>query len=100
VETAMLKLAVAGLETEGLALATGSDSSERTKIMQLAEQRAFRGVAPTRKAYFGDGAWDKRASEQLGYQFTAIGNGVEHDTRFDNFIDSATVLRRIGVDNW
>ena len=75
-ETAQAKLRAIGVEIEGLAFASASDAVARTKIMQLAEQRALRGVAASRRTYFGDGAWDKRASEELGYRFVAIGRGV------------------------
>ena len=91
-ETAKLKLNGIGVRVDSLALATASDSPERTQIMRLAEQRAMRGAAPSKKTYFGDGAWDKRASAALDYRFVAIGRKVEHETLFDDFRDREAVL--------
>jgi hypothetical protein len=91
-ETAQLKLRAIGVETEGLGFASASDAVARTKIMQLAEQRALRGTAATSRTYFGDGAWDKRASAELGYRFVAIGRGVAHEPRFDDLSDRAAIL--------
>ena len=48
--------------------------------MQLAAQRAMQGTAFSRATYFGDGPWDRRASEQLGYDFIAVGKAVPHRT--------------------
>jgi hypothetical protein len=33
----------------------------------------MQGTAFSRATYFGDGPWDRRASEQLGYDFIAVG---------------------------
>lgn len=94
-ETASLKLKCIGLAVERLSLATASDNVERTKIMEIAEQRAMHGLAPSRRTYFGDGAWDKRASAQLGYEFIAIGRNVEHDVLFHDFSNREAVLSRL-----
>jgi phosphoglycolate phosphatase-like HAD superfamily hydrolase len=91
-ETALLKLRGIGLNVDALAIATASDTVERSKIMQLAEQRAMNGIAPSKKTYFGDTVWDKRASAELGYRFIAIGGKVEHETLFDDFTDREAVL--------
>ena len=91
-ETASLKLRAIGLAVEEFALATASDSVERTKIMQLAEQRAMRGHVPVRRTYFGDGSWDKRAAAELGYRFIGVGGRVEHNLLFGDFNDRQAVL--------
>ena len=91
-ETARLKLRAIGVETEGLGFASASDAVARTKIMQLAEQRALRGAAAITRTYFGDGPWDERASAELGYRFVAIGRGVAHEPRFDDFSDREAIL--------
>jgi phosphoglycolate phosphatase-like HAD superfamily hydrolase len=95
-ETAQLKLRAIGVETEGLGFASASDAVARTKIMQLAEQRALRGAPAISRTYFGDGAWDKRASAELGYRFVAIGRGVAHEPCFDDFSDADAVLACLG----
>jgi phosphoglycolate phosphatase-like HAD superfamily hydrolase len=91
-ETAALKLRGIGLRIEDLTIATASDGVERTRIMALAEQRAMLGAVPCRRTYFGDGAWDKRASAELGYDFVGIGRNVEHDVLFDDFANRDAVL--------
>lgn len=96
-ETASLKLRSIGLAVERLPLATASDSVERTTIMQIAEQRAMRGLTPVRRTYFGDGAWDKRASAQLGYRFIAVGRNVHNELLFQDFSDCEAVLESLAV---
>jgi len=97
-ETARLKLTAIGIDADAVAFATSSDAHERARIMQLAEQRAFGGVGPSSRTYFGDGAWDKRACAELGYRFIAVGRKVEHDMRFDDFSDRDAVLRCLAVE--
>ena len=96
-ETAMLKLSGIGLSSEQLAFATASDRLERTAIMQLAERRAMRDAAPSRRTYFGDEVWDKRASAALGYQFIAVGRKVEHEILFEDFANRTAVLECLAV---
>jgi FMN phosphatase YigB (HAD superfamily) len=91
-ETALLKLRHVGVNVQALALATACDGLERTKIMRVAAQRALPGASPSKATYFGDGAWDKRASTELGYRFIAIGRNVEHDLCFDDFRDRDALL--------
>jgi phosphoglycolate phosphatase-like HAD superfamily hydrolase len=91
-ETALLKLNHIGVGAQALALATACDSLARTKIMQIAAHRAMGGAAPSKMTYFGDGAWDKRASGELGYRFVAIGRAVKNDVFFDDFTDPDAVL--------
>jgi phosphoglycolate phosphatase-like HAD superfamily hydrolase len=91
-ETARMKLRAIGLPDEEIAIATSSDAPERTRIMQIAEQRALAGVAPSRRTYFGDAWWDKRASSELGFSFIAVGKTVAHEPRFDDYRDRDAVL--------
>lgn len=96
-ESARLKLAAIGIDADTVPHATSSDRIERTRIMQLAEERALGGAPWTTRTYFGDGAWDKRACAELGYRFVAVGPRVEHHTRFDDFRDLPAVLRCLGL---
>jgi phosphoglycolate phosphatase-like HAD superfamily hydrolase len=91
-ETANMKLRAIGLDADALAIATSSDALERTRIMQIAEQRALAGAAPSRRTYLGDAWWDKRASAELGFSFVAIGKTVVHEPRFDDYSDRGAVL--------
>ncbi len=110
-----------------LALATSSDHHNRLSIMRLAERRARANWMPlqtqplsaepvvqnaplagtegqvqaqqNQRIYFGDGPWDQRACADLGYHFIGIGQRVEHPFRFDDFSDSAAILRAAGLDS-
>jgi phosphoglycolate phosphatase-like HAD superfamily hydrolase len=96
-ETALLKLRHVGIDPDALTVATASDARERTRIMQIAEQRARRSVAYSRRTYFGDAAWDLRASGDLGYDFVAVGDGIEHAPRYVDLSDSAAILAHLGL---
>jgi len=96
-ETAALKLRAIGLDPNGLAMATSSDALSRTDIMRLAESRATQGVVVTRRTYFGDGVWDQRAANELGYDFVAVGGGVNHHLAFEDLQDLKAILSQLGV---
>jgi phosphoglycolate phosphatase-like HAD superfamily hydrolase len=96
-ETALMKLAAIGVSVDGIGFASSSDAHERTKIMKLAAERALRGVVPMTRTYLGDGAWDQRASAELGYRFIAIGRALEHEPRFDDYRDRDAVLACLAV---
>ena len=94
-ETAALKLRAIGLSPERLSLATSSDAMARTEIMRIAARRALPDGTFRRATYFGDGPWDRHASTELGYEFVAIGRGVEHSVRYDDFRDMDAILVRL-----
>jgi len=98
-ETARLKLRLVGIDPERLAFASSSDALARTAIMQLAARRAMQGAAFSRATYFGDGPWDRRASEQLGYDFIAVGKAVAHTHAYDDLRDTDAILARLEVLN-
>ena len=98
-ETARLKLRHVGIEPGQLAFASSSDARARTEIMQLAARRAMHATAFSRTTYFGDGPWDRRASEQLGYDFIAVGKGVAHTHAYDDLRDTEAILGRLEVSN-
>ena len=95
--TARLKLAHVGIGTERLGFASSSDARARTDIMRLAAQRALHGATYVRATYFGDGAWDRRASEELGYDFIAVGGGVPHPVAYADLRDTDAILSRLGL---
>jgi phosphoglycolate phosphatase-like HAD superfamily hydrolase len=97
-ETATLKLRAIGVDPAAIAFATASDAIERTEIMRLAERRALGRQPAGRRTYFGDGAWDQRASAALGYRFIAVGRAVAHDPCFDDFRDCDAVLACLGAE--
>jgi phosphoglycolate phosphatase-like HAD superfamily hydrolase len=95
--TARLKLQHVGIDVSGVGFASSSDARARTDIMRLAAQRAL-GSAPFRRAtYFGDGAWDRRASAELGYDFVAVGRGVAHSVAYDDLSDVEAILGQLRV---
>jgi phosphoglycolate phosphatase-like HAD superfamily hydrolase len=96
-ETALMKLTAIGVSVDEIGFASSSDAHARTKIMELAAERALRGVVPTTRTYLGDGAWDRRASAELGYRFIAIGRALEHEPRFDDYGDRDAVLACLAV---
>jgi len=100
-ETARMKLRAAGLDRYSIPLASGSDALTRVEIMQIAEKRALEGRDAGRRTYFGDGVWDKRASEELGYDFIAIGDKVQHHARYPDFRQKQTILAHLrpGADS-
>ncbi|MGH8229078.1 MAG: HAD family hydrolase, partial [Steroidobacteraceae bacterium] len=68
--TALMKLRAAGYTTAGLAVASADDAFTRTQILEIAHIR----LAPAAAAvYVGDGEWDRRACESLGWPFVGIG---------------------------
>ena len=74
-----------------------ADSVERTEIMRIAERRALGPAPASRRTYFGDGPWDKKASLELGYDFVAVGRRVAHDLAFENLGDLGAILEQLGL---
>jgi phosphoglycolate phosphatase-like HAD superfamily hydrolase len=95
--TALLKLRHVGIDVGRLGFASGSDARARTDIMRLAAQRALGGAGYARATYFGDGAWDQRASAELGYDFVAVGGGVSHPVAYADLGDTDAILAQLGV---
>jgi beta-phosphoglucomutase-like phosphatase (HAD superfamily) len=95
--TARLKLAHIGIDAGRLGFASSSDARARTDIMQLAAQRALRGSSYARATYFGDGAWDLRASAALGYDFIAVGSAVPHPVTYADLRDTDGILADLGL---
>ena len=69
--TARAKLVSAGFQTMAWTIASSDDHQERTSIMRSCLARLpERGE---RTVYFGDGLWDLRACEELGWAFVGVG---------------------------
>ena len=96
-ETARLKLRGVGIDLDQIAIATGSDAINRVAIIQTAEARALGGAIATKKTYFGDGVWDKHASQELDYDFIAIGDSVEHHVKFRDLSSHEAIFEQLGV---
>jgi len=81
--SAMLKLDTSGFNIDGIAVATCDDSVARIGIMRCALAKLgneFESVT-----YFGDAEWDRRACEELGWDFVAVGPGLGGLDSFENF---------------
>ncbi|MCW9708921.1 HAD family hydrolase [Fodinibius salsisoli] len=96
-ETARMKLQAIGIDSGSFPLATASDSPDRIEIMQIAERRALNGKTAHKKTYFGDGEWDRIASNQLGYQFVGVGNSVESTFKVSAFRNLEAIFAKLGV---
>lgn len=69
--SARLKLKAAGFDGLDVPLATADDALDRKDIMLTALSHlgeSFRSIT-----YYGDGPWDRDSSEQLGWNFVAVG---------------------------
>ena len=69
--TACMKLTSAGYDVSGIPLTSSDDSHERVGIMERCRALLPATAVTT---YVGDGEWDKRASELLGWRFIGVGS--------------------------
>lgn len=73
--TALMKLRVAGYDTSDIAIASADDAFARAEILEIARAR----LPPTEAAFYvGDGEWDQRACEALGWTFIGVGAPLRH----------------------
>ena len=73
-ESALFKLESAGLAHAGIPVATSNDAMDRVEIMRIAASRLH--VELESVTYYGDGPWDKAASEELGWKFVPVGEAL------------------------
>ncbi len=95
-ESAVLKLRSAGIDFSGIPIASANDHFARTEIMIIADSRAT-GNRELPWTYFGDGAWDKKACEQLGINFVLVGDKVDHHQKIENFQSVDEAMTYIGL---
>ena len=95
-ESAVLKLRSAGIESSSIPFASSNDNVSRTEIMKTAVSRIANGKSyPC--TYFGDGSWDKKACEQLGFNFVLVGNRLTHKPNITNFVSKDEAMACIGL---
>lgn len=95
-ETAMLKLKSAGIDFSGIPIASSNDHYSRTEIMKVAREKA--NICSNHSiTYFGDAAWDQRASSELGYNFVLVGNRIKHNKSVNDLKNINQVLSLIGM---
>lgn len=77
--TARFKLAISGLARYRLPLACSDDATRRVDIMRAARNRLppvpGSSAPPADITFIGDGAWDLRASRELGWNFIGVASG-------------------------
>jgi len=95
-ESAKMKLSAAGIDFLAIPLASSSDHYSRVEIMRLAEKRAGNHRYDSR-TYFGDGSWDQKASETLGYNFVSVGDRISSPQSIRDYTKTDVTLRYIGV---
>lgn len=95
-ESARMKLDAAGLSFPAIPLASSSDHYSRIEIMRLAVRRAGNGHYESIN-YFGDGAWDQRASETLGYNFVSVGDRISSSQSIRDYSEAELAFRYIGL---
>ena len=95
-QTAEMKLESAGINYPDIALASSDDHFDRQEIMKIAQRRSGEEVF-TSRTYIGDGAWDKTASNALGFNFILVGNKTSHSNQIDDYSDVDIVKSCIGL---
>ncbi|MGP9764889.1 HAD family hydrolase [Halomonas sp. AOP13-D3-9] len=95
-ESARMKLEAAGICFPSIPLASSSDHFRRIEIMRLAERRAGNGHYDA-ITYFGDGPWDQKASETLGYNFISVGNRISSPQSIRDYSEADVAFRYIGL---
>ncbi len=103
-EEALFKLRASGLSASGIPMATSDDDRNRTRIMQIADEKArdfYACPGFERVVYVGDGPWDMQEAHSLGYRFIGIGSRVQalQDNRMvhwhPDFVELEAVLASI-----
>ncbi|OED35966.1 haloacid dehalogenase [Chromatiales bacterium (ex Bugula neritina AB1)] len=95
-ETALMKLESAEIDVSGIPIASSNDHFSRTDIMKIAEHKAT-GAINAQCSYFGDGEWDKKACEELGYNFVLVGSKACHTQSIPDFRNRERALKYIGL---
>jgi phosphoglycolate phosphatase-like HAD superfamily hydrolase len=76
--SAVLKLKVAGIETDGIPAAYAEDGLSREEILRVAVSKALERYGQQRFEKIvsvGDGVWDLRAARRLALAFLGVGRG-------------------------
>lgn len=95
-ETAVMKLKSAGIDINGIPIASSSDHYSRTDIMKLSEIKGGYSEYES-KTYFGDAVWDKHAADELGYNFILVGSKIDHNQNISDFGSVDDALNYIGL---
>ncbi|WP_299021854.1 HAD family hydrolase [uncultured Photobacterium sp.] len=96
---AKLKLRAVGIDVSNITFASSSDAMSRTEIMALAAFRAKQdtGFSFKRRVFFGHGEWNKFASQELGYDFVAVGENTQHHTHIPNLVHYQAAFSQLSI---
>ena len=106
-ESALLKLNAAGVDTDGMPVACAEDGLSREEILQAAVLRALKQYQANnfeKVVSIGDGVWDVRTARNLNFAFLGVGCG-ETAVRLrqagathvlENFSDYQQLVRLLG----
>lgn len=89
-ESAQFKLDAAGLNRFGIPLATSDEAPDRKDIMRIALGHLGTGFDSI--TYYGDGQWDRIASQTLGWNFVAIGPALGGLESYGGCCDATTTV--------
>lgn len=96
-ESAIIKLRAAGIDCSDIPFASSNDHFARIEIMKIAAARS--GAKGSESViYFGDGAWDKKACEILGYDFVLVGDALRHQPQITDYRDLKSLSSIIGLN--
>jgi FMN phosphatase YigB (HAD superfamily) len=95
-ETALMKLESACIDITDIPIASSNDHFSRPRIMEIAKEKTI-GKTNAPCTYFGDGKWDKKACEVLGYYFVLVGKRAYHNQNIMDFRDKKQALAFIGL---
>ena len=82
-KSALLKLESSGFDLDGIPLVSCDESPSRTEIMSIALARL--GSSFESVTYFGDAAWDRRACQNLGWDFVPVGPDLGGIESYDGY---------------
>ncbi len=95
-ETALMKLESADIDVVGIPIASSNSHFSRTEIMKIAQEKAV-GNNRIPCTYFGDGEWDKKACEELGFNFVLVGEKTFHHQNILDFNNASRAMAFIGL---
>jgi len=87
--TAKMKLEAAGLSHLKVPMSSGDDAHSRAEIMRICANKM--GFSISDFIYVGDGEWDLKAAEKLGWEFIGVGKRLmgKCDTWVPDLSDAA-----------
>jgi hypothetical protein len=60
-------------------------------------EKKHSGLTFKSRTYFGDGEWDRKAANTLGYRFVLVGSSLEHQPAIDHYSDIPDIIDKIGL---